>query len=238
MMMDGATIDACAIQHNSSARAPMRANEFPIGDDRSVPTILRIWQPANETPATNETTSAAAGGDNGLHPTMSLSAFFSAYVEPQLFKDDSRARNINQYRETVGLWKTYTGDPAIECIDDETCSIFMRGLRSRSGVKRKQIAETTVHKHRTHIQRVLDLAGPKTRANYKAATHRGLYGMYEEGWSRESPVLPRAKREFDLPTAWELDEIALWILSASDWTLPTKKALRGLEPGAFWPAFI
>ena len=246
-MIDGATkIDTRAVRRNSLRAPNMRAHTFANDELPGGLPRLRIWspddddapRPAIETPArkTGSLNDAASGGE--LSSAMTLSAFFRAWVRPIYLEAGGAAtRNIRQYAESVSIWAATTGNPPLEAIDDDICAGFIEALRQRKGRGGKPLAVNTIIKHRSPIQKMLDLAGPRSRANQRAATRQGLFGDDEYGVPREAPLVPPQLREHSLPTGgWTLAEIAAWTEAATRWTSPS--TLVGVAPGEFWPAFV
>ncbi|MCC6127434.1 MAG: tyrosine-type recombinase/integrase [Pirellulales bacterium] len=100
---------------------------------------------------------------------MRLSEFFDAFIIPNyLLATRAAPRNIDQYRETLKLWAELTGDPPLESIRQGTASAFVQGLTYRI-FRGKQIGPNTIRKHCTALQKMLDLAGQRTRTTRIAA---------------------------------------------------------------------
>jgi hypothetical protein len=175
----------------------------------------------------------SADSRGGLSPAMRLSEFFAAHAMPSyLVAGDAAPRNVDQYAESVRLWARATGDPPLAAIDGQTCDRFLAWLRARPGRRGGTLSPNTVLKHRVAVQKILDLAGPRSRSNPRAAARHGLFGDDDDGLPREAPLIMRPKKQSHAPSGgWTLREIGQWMDAAAAWTKP---ALVGIEPGVFW----
>jgi hypothetical protein len=189
--------------------------------DRPVPKFFpRIFAPVREV-------FARRGGVMSLSPSMKLSEFFDSYVLP-CFLIPTRAakRNIDQYRESVRLWVKKTGDPPLEKITQEVASAFLARLAGRLW-NNQPIRTNTIRKHCTAIQKILDLAGPRTRRNRIAAGLIAADLVY-----LERP----AKQHRPVRDDFSLDEISL-IFAACSSALQTSN-LYGIPAAEWWRALF
>jgi len=151
---------------------------------RESPLQLRLFRPPEGT--------ADRGGASGLSPNMTVSEFFHAFVLPLYLKAKSRdAKTVAEYTTAVGRWAELTGDPSLCQVDQATCAAFVVADLAvmSTKVKTKKLSPNTVRKHCTHLQMVLDLAGPLTRERPEAATSatsRRRTALRWRSWARGS----------------------------------------------------
>ena len=174
---------------------------------------IRLFRPAEE-------------GGRALSATMSLCQFYREYVEPVVLAAKRAApRNIDQYRQSLAQWRELTGDPPLEAIDEYTCAAFVEGLSQRPGRDGGPISPNTIRKHCVHLQRCLDLAGPRTRGNRSA-----------KALLSEAPYLERPpQQEKAAEDCFTLAEISQWL---SVCYLADQPLIPGLLPSRWWQALI
>ncbi len=193
---------------------------------------LRIWVPDDELrddeSGGEDRGTSVADRTHGLSPRMTLSAFFSAYVEPiGLVASGASPTTIGCYRESLAYWDAFTGDPPLAEIDEYTCAEFVAGLGKLPGMKSPIISPNTVRKHCRHVQRVIDLAGPPGR-DRKQRLAKGLV--------ERPPYIARPEeREKPPEDSFTLDEIAKWLGACEQATQPR---LPGITPETWWRALI
>ncbi|MHB9049825.1 MAG: tyrosine-type recombinase/integrase, partial [Pirellulales bacterium] len=123
-----------------------------------------------------------------LSPGMTLSEFFRGYFLPCYAKpkriDD---KTVLEYRTAVDRWARLTGDPPLAEIHAAVCARFVDLDLSCRGRQGETLSPNTVRKHCTHLQMVLDVAGPQTRERPEAATEEGLFGLTPRGIPRRVP---------------------------------------------------
>lgn len=167
-------------------------------------------------------TSRDADSTDEFSPWVTVTQLFEHYVLPVcLIPSRSARKNIKQYRESVGYWAKFTGDPPLLQIDDFVLGKFLEGLSKLPGRKSDLLSNNTIRKHCTHVQAVINRAGPKTKRN-----KRGLALM------QEVPLLDPPKLIVDDPLdGFSLDEFGR-ILKASK--AATRPGLPGLKTEKYW----
>lgn len=155
---------------------------------------------------------------------LSLAQFYEQYFAP-LRLGGRRAPTIKQYAESVRLWAAITGDPPLAAIDDFVAEKFLEGLRSRPGLVAELLADHTIKKHVTHVQAVLNLAGPRSRSCKKGQ------GFLDDVVQIEPPrcELDEVTGDFTLP------EIGLWLEACGRAKEPR---LDGVTPAEWWRALV
>jgi len=104
-------------------------------------------------------------GVGKLSPRMTLVEFFWEHAWPHCLetkRDCPRTRD--DYVTSLAYWKRFTGDPPIGEIDKRTLAAFMRQVGGLPG-KYGDISPTTIRKHWSNIQRLIEWTGPESRAN-------------------------------------------------------------------------
>lgn len=173
-----------------------------------------------------------------------LERFFEAYVLP-ICLPYAASRNVKQYRETLGYWKRFSGDPTLgqlgHAVEKEqrsgfktrqyanarvAISRFINGLKQlpgRDGV----LAENTVRKHCVAIQFILDRAAPPdARHNPDGA------GMLPEAIAIPKPSLVIN----DVEDVFTLPEIGHWLDACHHAKAPRK--VPGVKPPDFWRSLV
>jgi integrase len=162
-----------------------------------------------------------------LSPNMTLSEFFAAHVLPAFLRPTNASkRNIDQYRESLKLWEAITAGPSIHQIGQATCAEFVAKLQQRKW-RGARISVNTVRKHCVAVQKIIDLAGPRTRKN------RVAVGLFCE----EPPYLERpAKQTHPVRDDFSLDEIRA-IIAACQAAVATDN-LAGVPPTIWWTSLF
>ncbi|MFZ5832952.1 MAG: tyrosine-type recombinase/integrase [Planctomycetota bacterium] len=188
-----------------------------MSTDTKLPTI-RIWQPP---PADIAAADSVDPGELGPH--LTLTRFYESWVLPR-FRNlrGCSQETIEQDRDSLRLWAQYTGDPTLAEIGEATCELFVESLtlRCRPGTT-QPISPNTIRKHCTHLQLMLDLAGPKTRRHRKTARLLA-----------DPPYLERpAARSKSPRDAFTFEEICTWLAGCE---LATDCRNTGTIPAAAW----
>ncbi|MBN2024040.1 MAG: site-specific integrase [Pirellulales bacterium] len=181
-----------------------------------------------------------AASQGRLSPAMSLSEFFDGYVWPVLMRPrDTSARTLAEYRRSLGYWVEFTGDPPLGAVSQALCVELLAGLQKcpgRPSRGNETLARNTIRKHCTQLQYLLDLAGPRSRANRMAATKKGLFGLDEDGLPNEPPYLVRSPAERnEVDEVFEVEEIHAWLEACERARVPRD---LGVAPAAWWRALI
>lgn len=173
---------------------------------------LRLWSPA-----------AGDHGSPGPTADMTLEEFFGALVRPVRL-GGSASRTIDEYVQSLRYWRTLTDNRPLGQIDDLEGAAFLAGLRALPGRDSPTMGENTVRKHCTHVQMVLDMAGPKTRQRRQAA------GLLPQG----PPVLVKpAQVDADVDDNFSLAEVGWWLECMRHARRP-KPRDSGVEPATWW----
>ena len=146
--------------------------------------------------------------DRALSPEMSLCDFFAAYVTSVLNDREAAPRNLEAYRQSLGMWCRATGDPPLWRVaaDPAVPAEFRAWLQRRTWCGRP-LSVNTIRKHLGAVQFCLDLAGPRIeglmgdgrQTNESRPAPRGLYGLDETGQARRVPYLHRPRAVHKLP---------------------------------------
>lgn len=171
-------------------------------------------------------------GDAPPVPSLSLSQFYDAWVLPRYrLPRGASPQTITQDRETLRLWEAYTGDPPLVEITDATCESFVLALGARTTRPKlpgqgRPLSPNTVRKHCTHLQLMLDLAGPRTR------THRKTACLIDEPpYLERPPARPKPPRD-----ALTLCEISAWLAACR--TTPRCRCTGSVPTGRWHRALI
>ncbi len=105
-----------------------------------------------------------AAGAEGLTPALRYSELYREHDRPRRLGAGLSPLTVSQDDETIGLWAALTGDPPVADVTPATMRQFAEQLSVRMW-RGETISVNTVRKHVRHMQRIIDLAGPKTRAN-------------------------------------------------------------------------
>ncbi|MEW4454556.1 tyrosine-type recombinase/integrase [Bremerella sp. JC817] len=96
-----------------------------------------------------------------LGPSSYLRQFFQRHYIPHCIEDPT-SRNLEGYERALDLWEELTDNPPLNQISSETLSEF-KGELLAYRYRGRNLSVNTVHKHLSHIQWVLDQAGPPGR---------------------------------------------------------------------------
>ena len=171
----------------------------------------------------------------GITLDLRLSEFYAHYVLPVFREGKSAdAKTLKQDRESLAYWIEFTGDPPMRLIDEVLCAAFVKRLKKQPGLKAgSTMAGETVRKHCTHIQTILDRAGPRNRRNRSG---QSLF-RDSDGMPCDAPYLERAKKRLKPANKdFKLMEIGAW-LDACDYAIETD-SLMGKTPRDFWRALV
>lgn len=160
---------------------------------------------------------------DGLSPAMTLSQFYELWVLPHCRMVEARSsKTIKQDRESLSYWARFTGDPPMAQIDRETGRLFIEGVKALPGRRKSDtIAANTVRKHCTHIQFILDRAGPGNGRDKEGA------GLLEQGIYLKRP----RKTYREAVDNFSLDEI--WRMISACGHAGKSKHLRLVDPETF-----
>lgn len=181
---------------------------------------------------------------SALSPQQTLEGFFEGYVLP-ICLPYAAPRNIKQYRESLGYWKRFSGDPTLAQLSQATEQVQPDGRRTRQYINARvaisrfvqqlralpgrdgTLAENTVRKHCVALQYILDRAAPAdARHNPDGA------GMLPEAITIPKPgvVVNQVEDVFTLP------EIGHWLDACKAAKSP--KRLAGVSPPDFWRSLV
>jgi len=178
--------------------------------ERSAPFGPKIFTPPSDATA-------------DVSPALTLPQFFELWsVQGRLLHADPMT--LKQYRESLRFWARFTGNPPVSQINRHTLRDCIIGLKTLPGRSRKPgtIADNTVRKHLTHLQAVIDDAGPPSRSHPDAA------GLTDEILVFRKPPLARNQHI----KSFELAEIGS-ILDACLTAAPPHRQFRVRE-GVWW----
>jgi hypothetical protein len=171
--------------------------------------------------------SADAGG-----PSLdwTVRQFLDGFVMPKYLRAKNRQPGtIKLYYQTVDLWEELTpGNPSLRRIEQEhsLCQDWVESLKERPGLKSEFLADNTIRKLCVHFQKILDLAGPKTRRSRNAAQ---LFV--------DVPYLERPDGTHESPDGdFTLEEIGMWLGVCH--RAPKSKNLFGQLPGRFHSSLV
>lgn len=175
-----------------------------------------------------ESSAAFALNARGLSPAISLSQFIDRFViAVWLPERRASAKTICCYRESRDYWREFTGDPALDAIDDFTTSTFLQKLYALPGRapkgQTKDASPYTIRKHVQNIQTCLCLAGPRT------GKHRKAQRLIDEAPFLERPRIDRG----EVDDNFTLDEIGQILEGAEHMRVPK---IAGIPAPAFWRA--
>ncbi len=172
-------------------------------------------------------------------PDWTLSQFFQRYFLPvHLQAKQAKQGTIAEYRSAMSRWCEITGDPPLGIIDNITCARFVETDLVYESEKHKgqPISPNTVRKHCTHLQMVLELAGPPTREHPEAASQYGLFGEDPWGRPRAMPWFTKPPARDKLPTdGFTLEEIELLLASCGRATAPV---IHGCSAAHWWRCLL
>lgn len=168
----------------------------------------------------------------GLSAHMTLWEFYCGYARPVVLKLKCKPRGLDVYDQVLRRWKELTGDPPLKQIDEETLSGFLQQLEEFPATDRqgrvaiKRLAPNTRRKHWAHLDRVLKLAGPRTRENRSGKGLVKTIPFCEPPPKEHTPVKP----------AFTLEEINQWLAVCR--LAPSPRTLQGITAAQFWRALI
>jgi len=174
----------------------------------------------------------ARGQDDsqGISRGMTLPDFYAAYVLP-IVRRLSSPKTIEQDRNALRRWAELTPNPALDAIDDALAADFVDALAARTTRRGTIISPNTVRKTCTHLQLILDCAGPKTRRRRRTAQLLDAARV---------PYFERPPESHEEPSdIYTLDEIGLWLDACStarrSMSLPWFNAARSAR---WWRALV
>jgi len=172
---------------------------------------------------------------SGLSPETTLSQLFELYFLPVYLRSTmADPKTIAEYRSAINSWVRFLWDPPLRLIDNAACAAFIfEDLNRENGA---EISPNTVRKHCTHLQMVLQAAGPQTKDYPWAATPWGLFG--EDPFGRPRPVpwfLKPPEREKPAEDGLTLDEIGRLLDAAR---LAVKPALSECPAPTWWRGLL
>lgn len=151
-----------------------------------------------------------------------LRSFYDSHYLPTCVENPA-TRNVEGYNRAVDLWERLTDDPPLERITAATLSTFKSGLLALE-FRGRPLSPNTVRKHLSHVQWILDAAGPPGPRNRTAA------GVLDRVPFTKPPKLRRTYRDpvsaDDLVSFWHALEGA---------RLPR---IDGVEPANVWRALV
>jgi len=154
----------------------------------------------------------------------SLRQFFDLHYLPHCIEDPS-SRNLEGYRRAIDLWEELTSNPSLAEISGLTLSQFKSALMEFP-FRGRTLSINTVIKHLSHVQWVLDQAGPPGRRQLKTAA-----GILPQVPFTKIPKARSTYRE-ETPTA---DIVRLFRVAGQHARFPR---VRGLDPGKVWQALF
>lgn len=164
-----------------------------------------------------------------LSPAMRLAELWEAYGRPVVARAKRLApETIAMYDDSVRLWTALTADRPLEAIAEDDGADYLEGLRYQPGLKDEFLAPRTVRRHVTDLQRILDLAGPRSRY--------GTWGRYAQHLVERVPYLEPPEVPKRLPSGDFTHAEVLAILAAC----PRAKVHEDYpgDGGEFWTALV
>lgn len=189
--------------------------------------FLKVYRGDGQRNLPRQPTGNGGGGVDGtaaLRPLpdderrrWTLGQLYADVYRPTRLDGARDSRTGDDYDQAVAWWVKLTGDPPLEAITREICQAFLCSLKRQPGRRRgadgepEGMATRTVRKHGANVNRVLELAGPWSRANpdgldilprvpfclLPAAPHEPPGGDYTLA---ELHALYRAAASMDAPT--------------------------------------
>jgi integrase len=158
---------------------------------------------------------------------MTLPQFYDAYVLPICrVSRGADTKTIAVDRTALRYWHELTRDPSLEDLDEYDCSDFVERSTQLPGRQGKLASPNTIRKHCTHLQYILDRAGPRSRRVRNAAR------LIPEppGFDRPRP------RKRACPELLSLVEIGAWLLACQEATSPAR--IERVSPPVWWRALV
>lgn len=160
-----------------------------------------------------------------LTPAATLRLLFKRHYLPHCIEDPT-SRNIEGYERALDLWEELTDNPAINEISCETLSEFKADLMAYR-FRSRLLSANTVHKHLSHIQWILDQAGPPGRRGKEKSAL---------GYLDRVPYTKLPKRRETYQDEIPAEEvIQLFHTAGVEATFPK---LDGILPGHLWQALF
>ncbi|RCS41535.1 site-specific integrase [Bremerella cremea] len=160
-----------------------------------------------------------------LGPNTYLRQFFLRHYIPHCIEDPT-SRNMEGYERALDLWEELTDNPPLKQITCETLSEF-KGKLLAFRFRGRTLAVNTVHKHLSHIQWVLDQAGPPGRRG-KEKTAVGILDRV--------PFTKLPKRRETYQDEVPADDIVKVFHVAGEHARLPK--VPGVNPGHLWQAIF
>lgn len=162
---------------------------------------------------------------DGPSPDWTLRRFYEEFFSPSYLVPKNRtAETVKLYGQVVDLWESFfSKNPTLGELDGNQalCLEFVAKLKKRPGLRTRRMADNTVRKLCTHLQKMLDFAGPRNRWNRSAACVM-----------LDVPYLERPEAVKEDPSDdFTIDEIGLW-LGACRFAPPTRN-IRRCPPEVF-----
>ncbi len=184
-------------------------------------TGLRLFEP-------NSTAQSDRPVDR-LSPQLRLAQLWEIYGKAVVCKAKKLSpETIAMYDDTIAYWSALTPDRAIEDIAEDDGADFLEGLRFQPGIKDEYLSPRTVARHAKDLQRILDLAGPRTRY--------GKWGRYCKGIVSQVPYIEPPEVPIKLPNGDFKHEEVLALLAACN-QAKLHEDYPG-DPAVFWRALI
>ncbi len=160
-----------------------------------------------------------------LTPSATLRILFNRHYLPHCIEDPT-SRNLEGYQRALDLWEELTDNPATSEITCETLSQFKGDLMAYR-FRGRPLSANTVHKHLSHIQWILDQAGPPGRRGKEKSAL---------GWIDRVPYTKLPKRRETYQDEVPAEEIVkLFHTAGLEATYPK---LDGILPGHVWQALF
>lgn len=194
------------------------------------PKTSPLHRPQDARPVLSVFSGDAAGHERraaDLSPAMTLGEFYEAYVLPicrQAKGADSKTIAVD--RTALRYWGQFTRDPSLDDLDEYDCADFTERHAELPGRAGKLCSPNTIRKHCTHLQYILDRAGPRSRRVRTAAR------LIAEPPGFDRPRL-RTKAH---PEVIPLEEIAAWLQACRFAAAPN--GLPRISPAEWWRALI
>lgn len=158
--------------------------------------------------------------------------FTPRYITPKRLDPKTAA----EYSTAISRWRELTGDPPLPKVRGRILAEFVEADLLRPGKHEEFLSPNTVRKHCTHLQMVLNMAGPRCHDYPGTAKIYGLFGLDKYGHPRPAPRFTKPAARDKLPTDhFTLDEICDW-LGACD--AAVHPLLPNCSPAQWWRALI
>lgn len=153
-----------------------------------------------------------------------LTDLYDLFVLPKRrVRQRSQPRTIEQDRNALAIWERLTGNPPLCRIDAATVEAFSDAYAECPGRDAEHVSPNSIRKVCTHLQFILDAAGPEVRRDRPTA------GIFD----RRPPYIPRPPlRDKPAEDQFTLDEIQLLIEACR--FAPRTTSLMGHDPATWW----